>query len=79
MKGNTFVHMQFGRAQLDSSGTGPIIITTPDYDIITNIALTATAETPVDLSFYEQEKPLYAIASTIPETTTFDYLIVSSR
>jgi|688.fasta_scaffold01481_18 hypothetical protein len=79
MKGSTFVHIQFGRAALDSSGVGPIIITTPDYENIPNIALIATPETPVELSYYEQEKPLYAIASTIPETTTFDYLIVSSR
>ena len=71
--------MQFGRANLDSSGIGPIILTTPDYETLPNIALTATADTAVEMSYYEVEKPLYAIASTIPDTTVFNYLIVSSR
>lgn len=78
MSGITFVHMQFGRANLDSSGIGPVILTTPDYET-TNIGLIATADTPVVMSYYEVDKPLYAIASTIPDTTAFNYLIVSSR
>ena len=72
------VCLQFGTASLDSSGIGPIIVTNPNLDI-SDTALVATPTTNVSLSFYPIDTSLYAIASTIPETTNFNYLIVSSR
>lgn len=72
------VCLQFGTASLDSSGIGPIIVTNPDLTL-SDTALVATPNTNVALSFYQQDAELYAVASTIPDTTNFNYLIVSSR
>ena len=72
------VCLQFGTASLDSSGIGPIIVTNPDL-ALSDTALVATPNTNVALSFYQQDTELYAITSTIPSTTNFNYLIVSSR
>jgi hypothetical protein len=79
MRGVSIVNLQFGRANLDSSGTGPILINIPDYGYPERVSLTATAESSVAMSYYEVSSPLFAIASTIPATTTFDYIIASSR
>ena len=72
------VCLQFGTATLDSSGIGPVLVTNPDTTL-SDTALVATPDTNVSLSFYSQDVDLYAIASTIPHTTNFNYLIVSSR
>jgi hypothetical protein len=71
------ISIQFGKATLDSSGVGPILVDI-EGSKADNTSIVLTPEKNVDMSVYTVDHPLYAISSTESASVDFNYLIVSS-